>query len=297
MRPIGRGSILRSKTAAVCGYVTDDRRCNRNGINSQLHRRDNSRRAGEETENYIQAQADFKEWQQYRERGNDRLRQNAKPCNSRRKIVEMPDFAGAGEHEKRPDKGAYQKRYHMPVKAIFIAFLCLMLAACARQAPLHGTQLQPSPRAHDFLLHDQYGRQYVLSQNRGKGVALYFGFTHCADICPQTLALLGKARSQAHLAPEQMQIVMITVDPGRDSAKALQGFFRKVGVQAIGLHGTPAELRPVYRAYGIAVRPEGNDIGHTDTVFLIDSQGRLRELLDPQSPLNAVAADLRAIVD
>lgn len=172
-----------------------------------------------------------------------------------------------------------------------------MLAACARETPLHGTALNPPSQARDFLLHDQYGRRYVLSQNRGKAVALYFGFTHCADICPQTLALLGKARARAALTPEQLQIVMVTVDPRRDSARALLDFFRKVGVQAIGLHGTPAELRPVYRAYGIAVRPESNDIGHTDTIFLIDGQGRLRELLDPQNTLNAVAADLRAIVD
>lgn len=185
----------------------------------------------------------------------------------------------------------------MPVKAIALAFLCLMFAACAREAPLHGTAMNPPAQARDFLLLDQYGRQYVLSHNRGKAVALYFGFTHCVDICPQTLALLGKARAHAGLTPEQLQIVMVTVDPKRDSARAMRDFFRKVGVQAIGLHGRPGELRPVYQAYGVAVQPSSSDIGHTDSIFLIDRNGRLRELLDPQSPLNSIAADLRAIVD
>ena len=185
----------------------------------------------------------------------------------------------------------------MSAKAIAVAFLCLTLAACAREVPLHGTALHPPPQAKDFSLRDQFGRDYALSQNRGKSVALYFGFTHCADICPETLALLGKARERAQITPAQLQIVMITVDPKRDNEKALQAFFRKTGVRAIGLSGTAQQLDAVYRAYGIAVKPESADIGHTDTVFLIDPNGRLRELLDPQTPLNAVAADLRAIVD
>lgn len=151
--------------------------------------------------------------------------------------------------------------------------------------------------ARNFSLQDQYGIPYSLEQSRGQAVALYFGFTHCADVCPETLARLGKARAKAGLSARDVRIAMITVDPERDSGKALQGFFRKVGVEATGLRGTPAQLKAVYRAYGIAVKPEKNDIGHTDTIFLIDRGGRLRELLDPQTPLNDVAADLRAIVD
>lgn len=151
--------------------------------------------------------------------------------------------------------------------------------------------------AHGFSLQDQYGFPYSLDQSRGQAVALYFGFTHCLDICPETLARLGKARTKAGLSSRDLRIAMITVDPARDSGKALQGFLRKVGVEATGLRGTPAQLQAVYRAYGIAVKPEKNDIVHTDTIFLIDGAGRLRELLDAQTALNDVAADMRAIVD
>jgi protein SCO1/2 len=178
-----------------------------------------------------------------------------------------------------------------------LAMLCLTLAACAARAPLHGTVFAQPPPAHEFTLLDQNDRPYALSNSRGQAVALYFGFTHCKDVCPQTLALLGKARAAAGLTPNQLRIVMVTVDPHRDSAQAIQRFFRRVGVQATGLHGSPENLRAVYREYGIGVQPEKNDIGHTDGIFLIDARGRMRELLDPQTPLNAVAADLRAIVD
>lgn len=175
--------------------------------------------------------------------------------------------------------------------------MCAILAACAPKPALHGTQFAPPPQAHDFTLLDQNDRPYTLSQSRGQAVALYFGFTHCKDICPQTLALLGKARSMANLSDSQLRILMISVDPTHDSAEAMRRFFRRTGVQATGLHGPAEALRPVYREYGIAIRPEKSDIGHTDSIFLIDAQGRMRELLDPQTPLNDVAADLRAIVD
>lgn len=178
-----------------------------------------------------------------------------------------------------------------------LAFLCAALAACAPKPALHGTQFAQPPQAHDFTLVDQNDRPFTLSQNRGQAVALYFGFTHCKDVCPQTLALLGKARSIAKLSDSQLRIVMISVDPQHDSAEAMRRFLRRAGVQATALHGPPQVLRSVYREYGIAIRPEKNDIGHTDSIFLIDAQGRMRELLDPQTPLNDVAADLRAIVD
>lgn len=178
------------------------------------------------------------------------------------------------------------------------ALAVLLLCACAGKAPqLHGTVLSPPPPAHGFTLRDQHGEPYSLDQSHGQAVALYFGFTHCEDVCPQTLALLGKARSRAGLTPQQLRIVMVSVDPARDTGTALQRFFDKAGVQATGLSGTGSQLQAVYKAYGIAVVPQKHDIGHTGTIFLIDSHGRLRELLDPAAAVTAVAADLRAIVD
>lgn len=173
------------------------------------------------------------------------------------------------------------------------------LAACASHAsaPLHGMQLTPPERAKNFELTDQNGEAFSLAQSRGQAVLLYFGFTHCADICPQTLALLGRARADAGLTPAQVRIVMVTVDPRRDSPGALRAFFKKIGVDATGLTGTPAALKAVYRAYGIGVEPQKKDIAHSDLIFLIDPQGRIRETLAPESSLKDVAADLRAVVD
>lgn len=184
-------------------------------------------------------------------------------------------------------------------KALFTLSALAALAACASHAsaPLHGMQLDPPHQAATFTLTDQRGERFSLSQARGQVVALYFGFTHCRDICPQTLALLGKARTRAGLTPAQARIVMVTVDPRHDSPAALRAFFKKIGVDATGLTGSPQALNAVYRAYGIGVEPQKNDIAHSDAIFVIDPQGRIRETLAPESTLKDVAADLRAVVD
>jgi protein SCO1 len=209
------------------------------------------------------------------------------------KSLKCPTFSAPAATKSAPTR----TRTARVAICIALAFLVLATAACAHRPALHGTALVPPPLAQDFSLSDQYGKPYSLAQSRGHTVALYFGFAHCDDVCPQTLALLGKAREAAGLTPHDARIVMVTVDPARDSAKALQAFIRKVGVQATALRGSPAQLRPIYRAYGVVVKPQKNDIVHTDTIFLIDGKGHIREILDPQTPLNDVAADLRAIVD
>lgn len=184
-------------------------------------------------------------------------------------------------------------------KRFFWLLAMTAFAACASHtpAPLHGMQLVPPQPAANFTLTDQNGAAFSLEQTRGQAVALYFGFTHCSDTCPQTLALLGKARARAGLTPAQVRIAMVTVDPRRDSPAALRAFFKRIGVEGTGLTGAPAALKAVYRAYGIGVEPGKNDIAHSDVIFIIDPQGRIRETLAPRSSLKDVAADLRAVVD
>ncbi|HEY9179282.1 MAG TPA: SCO family protein [Candidatus Baltobacteraceae bacterium] len=180
-----------------------------------------------------------------------------------------------------------------------MALLCCVLAACGSRpvGPLHGMQLAPSQPAAGFTLTDQEAKLFRFDSTRGQAVALYFGFTHCKDVCPQTLALLAKARSRARLSPQQVRIVMVTVDPAHDTPAALRAFFKKLRVNATGLTGKPAALRAVYKAYGIAVEPRRRDILHTDTIFLIGPRGRIIETLVPQSSLEDIAADLRRVVE
>ncbi len=180
---------------------------------------------------------------------------------------------------------------------IFPLLACAALAACASPKALHGTAFSPPQPAHRFTLEAQDGSPYVLAESGHQPAALYFGFTHCKDICPQTLAKLGKARTRAGLSPQQFPIVMVTIDPARDTRAAMKTFFAKTGVQGIGLMGSRAQLAPVYQAYGVAIKPEKDDIGHTDYVYLLDREGRLAELISPQMSIQDIADDMRATVE
>ena len=179
-----------------------------------------------------------------------------------------------------------------------VAALALALpAGCSSNKPLHGTAFSPAQPEPRFRLTDQSGSPYLLARESVGFTALYFGFTHCKDVCPQTLQKLGKARDQAGLRSEQIEIVMVTVDPARDTPPVLRRFFAAIGVRAVGLTGTPAQMRSVYRAYGVAVTPEKNDIGHSDYIYVLDRDGRLRELLSSRTPINDIAQDLQTLVE
>ncbi len=173
---------------------------------------------------------------------------------------------------------------------------CICAASCAAAPPRHGTVLRPPAPAHRFVLTDQSGAAFALGARADRSTALYFGFTHCRDVCPQTLRKLAAARSRAGLTPLQLQIVMVTVDPKRDTPAAMRAFFSTLHVRARGLTGTPLALARVYRAYGAAVEPQHGDIGHTSSIYLLDNDGRLCELLPPSASTAAIADDLRALV-
>jgi protein SCO1/2 len=219
----------------------------------------------------------------------------------------MTDFRRSGENEQRPDKNPDRKSHrfghghrHMirPMPRFLpLVLLCTAIVSCSGAKPLHGTALSPPQNAKRFALTDQNGSTYTLAASRAQITALYFGFTHCKDVCPQTLSKLAKARAAAGLTPQQVSLVMVTVDPHRDSPAALRAFFVKVGIQAVGLTGTAVQLQPAYRAYGVAVQPKKDDIGHTDYIYMLDSQGRLREVLSPGTAVADIASDLRALVE
>ena len=186
----------------------------------------------------------------------------------------------------------------MKTRACFaVAILLELLAGCANSAAaLHGTVLQPPKPAPTYVLVDQRGRRFDSRRLKGHPVALFFGFTHCKDVCPQTLALLGKAAVRSGPAGRTLRIVMISADPRGDSPASMRGFIARAGVRnAIGLTGSAAALRRVWRAYGVSVYRTPGDIVHSDLIYLIDRTGRLRELLHPDVGLSDLVADLHVL--
>lgn len=172
----------------------------------------------------------------------------------------------------------------LPVLATTLA---LLITGCSRY-----------PSAPDFTLTDQHGTAWSLSQQRGKAVALFFGFTHCEDTCPATLAKLGKAAN----GNPNTEIAFVTVDPARDTPAVMKAYLERFGGAAIaGLTGTPQQIAAVERAYHVwSQKVPGKrgrsdyDEAHIATVFFIDAQGHERAIADQADSVQQMAADMRS---
>ncbi len=147
---------------------------------------------------------------------------------------------------------------------------------------LRGSVIDPPLPVPEISLTDFNGQPFRLSDYRGKIVLLFFGYTYCSDVCPTTMAVLKQARGQ--LNEEQaarVQVVLITVDPQRDTSQTLQDYLAHFDSTFIGLSGTEEELSPVWKAYGVfrelgKPNAQGNyEVSHTARVYVIDAQGNL----------------------
>jgi protein SCO1/2 len=176
-------------------------------------------------------------------------------------------------------------------------FVGRMVANPVAAALESGTQL-PEPRElSGFSLVDTQG---VARELRGHPTLVFFGFTHCPDVCPTTLALLGmvqKQVTQTNPGLSGLKIALITVDPERDTPEQLGKYVASFGGDFIGLTGSPPEIVNVTRSFNVAFArvelPGGNyTMDHSATVFALDSRGRIVAVFTPPLSVPKMARDL-----
>jgi protein SCO1 len=175
--------------------------------------------------------------------------------------------------------------------------LGLLLAACAGGGW----------NAPDFTLHDDGARAWTLSQQRGNVVLLTFGFTHCTDTCPATLAKLEHLTEGLGDSANQVEIAFVTVDPQRDTPAVMHRFLARFaqdgGGRLVGLTGTPAQIAGVERAYHVwSQKVPGRhtrgdyDEAHTAVIYVIDARGRIRSLHEDDDSEQSLQAALRQVL-
>ena len=158
-------------------------------------------------------------------------------------------------------------------------------------------------RAPDFTLTNQDGEKVTLGDFKGKAVFMFFGYTHCPDICPVTLANLNGAVNELGNDKDKVQVIFVTVDPERDSREELKKYVTYFNKDFIGLTGTPDEIKNVADSYHVFYMKEedGSDngylMGHTSSVYLINPEGRI-VLRYPQSKMDPkeIAKDVERIL-
>jgi protein SCO1/2 len=196
-------------------------------------------------------------------------------------------------------------------------FGCLVLAlglvACDAQAPLdvkgaditHAAEFKPvdGDGARRLALTDHNGRPVTLATFKGKVVVLFFGYTHCPDVCPTTLSDMAQALKM--LRPEdasKIQVLFASVDPERDTPEILRSYVPYFHPDFLGLYGTPdqvaraaREFRVVYRKH---VESGANDylVDHSAGSYVIDAKGSLRLYLPFAIPPKDIAHDLSVLL-
>ncbi len=159
-----------------------------------------------------------------------------------------------------------------------------------------GTWL-PQPRdVGEFSLLDQNSAPFGAPQLRGKPTLVYFGYTHCPDVCPLTLLQLSQV-VKAAVVPG-LRVVFITVDPARDTPSQLAQYVHAFDPDFIGLTGTTAMLQTVAHRFGVAflrVDLPGGDysMDHSATVFLMDARGHNVAVFTPPYDVKSLTEDLR----
>ena len=153
-----------------------------------------------------------------------------------------------------------------------------------------------------FTLTGTDGKPFSSERLKGKPFALFFGFTHCPDVCPTTLARLARLRTQLGKGDDHFAIVLVTVDPERDTPDTMARYAGLFGTPIIALTGSPAAIDRVKTQYGVysaKVPQAGADysVDHTATVFLTDRTGKFVATVSPDEGDAAALAKLRRLTD
>ena len=154
--------------------------------------------------------------------------------------------------------------------------------AASPDAAAQATAVTPARAAPPLVLTAQDGTPFDLASLRGAPVLVFFGYTHCPDVCPTTLA---DARDAMKRSPTPFKVVFVTVDPERDTPAALSTYLSYYKAPIIGLSGTAGQIRATADAWGVRyARVEegaatGYAMAHTADAFLVDAAGMLREVI------------------
>lgn len=180
--------------------------------------------------------------------------------------------------------------------------VAIMLAACApAPQPWHGTEVTGILPDLEFELTAGDGSRVSHEDFRGQPTLVFFGFTACPEACPATLARLGLALQTAGEVASHVQVLLVSVDPDRDTPAAMAAYTRSFGPWLYGLTGDEAELRALRERYHVAAQAlpadgQGRyDVMHGLAVLAFDASGRCRLLISDTSDTQALAADLRRL--
>jgi protein SCO1/2 len=195
------------------------------------------------------------------------------------------------------------------IRWLLLISLALGASACDRatspQPPavsFKATDITGAPWGRDFKLTDHNGRTRTLADFRGKVVAIFFGYTHCPDVCPTTLSDFAIAMRDMGKEAERVQVLFVTVDPERDTPEMLAKYVPSFNASFLGMYTDPASLAAIAREFKVVYQKNtvtGSKnylIDHSAGTYVFDLKGQLRLLIPYGAGAKDIAHDLRALL-
>jgi len=184
-----------------------------------------------------------------------------------------------------------------------VVLAILLVVLFSKPVNFRGTEYgKPYPSAPQIELIRSNGDTFRLSDQKGKIVLLFFGYTSCPDVCPTTLAELKLVMDGLGDKAKLIQVVFVSVDPQRDTPEKTQTYVDHFNKQFIGLSGTVEKLSLVWDTYGVFRETVESDsalgyiVNHTARVYLIDADGNLRLSYGFQTPVEDIVSDLEILM-
>ncbi len=179
----------------------------------------------------------------------------------------------------------------------------VLLAACQSPPPWQLNDVRGHLPDLKFSLTSDLGKPITAADFRGKVVMLYFGYTHCPDVCPLTLVHLHTDLQKLGKAADDVRILFVTVDPARDTVDVLHQYVTAFDPRIVGLTGKPDQILALARRYRAFYQretpktPGDYEVSHSSAVYIFDRDGRARLLATPGDPQSAVVHDLKLLLE
>jgi protein SCO1/2 len=172
-----------------------------------------------------------------------------------------------------------------------------------RPGPQYGVPVDGAAPVVDFKLDSTLGKPLALSDFADHYIVLYFGYTTCPDVCPTTLADLGKAEKLMGSAAARMQVIFVTVDPERDTPERMRDYLAYFSPNFIGMSGSPEDTMRIASQLGVVYEKRYHSdsatdylMDHTATVIVLDPQRRPQVIFPYGVTGEQMASDLLAVI-
>ena len=185
--------------------------------------------------------------------------------------------------------------------AMMSAALVALSACSPPLPPFNASEVSGIAYGKDIGIADTSGKIRRVEDFKGQITLVFFGFTRCPDVCPSTLMRLRQVRDALGPDADKLQVLLVSVDPERDTPDRLEAYVKNFDPSFIGLRPEPAELEKVIKAFhAIAVKvptADGKDytVDHSATLYVYDRRNQLRLIAQPDIAIDAFAADLRRL--